>query len=121
MADLKSRLGRDFPDELIEKSYSLDELGISEYAWKYEDILRVIEYCREKGMAILGGDIYFIGVSGIEYTYDSWYINQDGRKWKDYVVESKKKALDYINTYYSKTIFEKDKILYVIVSGKEEQ
>ena len=45
------------PDDLCERGVFLDSLGIWEYAWKYEDIIKVIEYIEKNDMFILGGDV----------------------------------------------------------------
>ena len=119
MNDLKSRLGDDFPEELIDSAYSLSELGLNEFAWKYEDILKVIEYCFRRKIAILGGDVYCLRNSTIEFTYETWYSDQDGKDWDDYVKESKEKSLVYISNYDSRNKDNIDRILYVIVPGKE--
>ena len=67
MSNLQDLFGNDFPQELISSSYDLSELGSSNFAWGYEDILRVIEYCYEERLAILGGDVLCLSDAGIDY------------------------------------------------------
>lgn len=91
------------PITVISSAISLKELGITDLAWKWEDIHHVIEFLKKNGYAILGGDVYFIENNQIETTYDSWYINREtGKSWCDYIKESEKVTVDYINEYYSK-------------------
>ena len=65
-------------------------------------------------------DVYRINNSEIEFTYDIWSLNPDGKKWEDYVVESKEKALTYIKNYDSRNKDRRDKIFYVVVPSREE-
>lgn len=82
---------------------SLEDLGIEDLAWKWEDIHHVIEFLTQNGFAILGGDVYIIKNNQKEATYDSWYIDKEpGKSWSDYVDECKKVTIDYINKYHAK-------------------
>ena len=87
------------PDDLCERGVFLDSLGIWEYAWKYEDIIKDKEYIEKNDMFILGGDVYRITENSIEALGDNWYIESVRNiKPKDSIDETMK----YINDYYVK-------------------
>lgn len=85
------------PKELIKLGYNLETLGIAEIAWKSEDIMKVIDFLIEKKYIILGGDVYLLNGKELEFTYDSWYIEESSSP--SLVEESRKKAYEYINEY----------------------
>lgn len=85
------------PQEILSTGINLEPIGIKEIAWKYEDALVVIDYIFRKGYPILGGDVYAYCEDSVETTYDSWYMNKTDSK--DFVLESKNKAIEYIRNY----------------------
>ena len=90
------------PKELLNVSYSLEDLGILELAWNWSDAVRVVEHLTKHGFAILGGDVYSKNGGRLKTTIDSWYINKDDLTlWEDYVQKSKHKAISYITSYKS--------------------
>ena len=47
------------PQDLLERGINLREkLGFYEIAWKFDDVMEVLKITRDKGMIILGGDVY---------------------------------------------------------------
>ena len=118
MLNIRVLFGDDFPEKLIGSAYSLSELGLSNFAWKHEDAIKVIEHCYRKKMGILGGDVLCLRDSIIEFTYDSWYLNRNEKEWDVYVGESRKKALDYMASYESSNKKSGAVFLYKIVTGK---
>ena len=76
---------------------SLDDMGMSEIAWKSQDALKVIDFLAKKGNTILGGDVYTYSENEIESTYDSWYSNKSISE--NVVQESRDKAFEYITEY----------------------
>ena len=87
----------DFPQELLSLGHSLESIGISEFAWKSEDALNVINFLVSKGYAILGGDVYVCTDKGFESIYDSWYVNKSVSE--RFIEESRDKAFEYIMKY----------------------
>lgn len=78
----------------------LSPLGINEIAFNYSSIMEVIDWCIKNKNIILGGDVYYCVDGYISLTSDSWYYepvltNSD-------VLESAKKARDYIENFYKK-------------------
>jgi hypothetical protein len=111
---LKIEFGENFPAELIERGFLLDESGINRFAWKYEDVLRVIEYCLQNKIAILSGEVYFKDDFGVETIYDGWVFDRGEKSWNEYVKLSCCKAFDYIKNYYSKSEAKKENVLYSV-------
>ena len=89
------------PKKLIINAYDLQIIGIKEFAWKYDFIFEVINILCENNCIILGGDVYEINNENgqISSTGDSWYFNKTYNK--NDVVESCKKAIDYIKKHYN--------------------
>ncbi len=85
------------PQELLSVGINLESLGIGEIAWKYEDALVVIDFIFRKGYPILGGDVYVYNKDTVEITCDSWYLDETDSK--DFIQDSKNKAIEYINNY----------------------
>lgn len=119
MSEVRLLFGDDLPDELVASAYSLSELGSRNFAWKYDDIVKVIEYCSMKKLAILGGDVLCLSDSQIDFTYDSWYLNRDKGCWDDYVKVSAKKALEYVKNYESQNVKRCEVLLYSVVAENE--
>ncbi|MED4718518.1 Imm40 family immunity protein [Bacillus badius] len=91
------------PTIIRNSAISLEELGIKEVAWKWEDAQAVIQFLKQNDLAILGGDVYRVEHNQKEPTYDSWYIDRkSGMAWSDYVDECQKITMSYINNYYLK-------------------
>jgi len=89
-----------FPEELLETAYSLEVLHIRGVAWNYEDAIKAIHAFVDAQYAILGGDVYRKEHETLVPTFDSWYLNQQTLTWEEYVDESRKAALSYIEMYY---------------------
>ncbi|MEK5389039.1 Imm40 family immunity protein [Margalitia sp. FSL K6-0131] len=105
------------PNTIKSLAISLDELGITDLAWKWGDVQHVIEFLKQNDFAILGGDVYIIENNQINTTYDSWYINRGpGESWYDYINECEKKTIEYINEYHFKN---GDNYCYSLVYNKE--
>lgn len=72
-----------FPKKLLESGYSLEDIGINEIAWNYQDIKEVITFLINKGCYILEIDIYSINdEENIEITSDKLMVktNKDNIK-----------------------------------------
>lgn len=93
------RYRRRLPDNLCKKGVFLDFLGIWEYAWKYQDVMSVIEYVAKNEMVILGGDVYKLTKESVEILDDSWYLIPTPHVTSK---ESIKRAKKYIGDYYAR-------------------
>ena len=70
-----------------------------EYAWKYKDVIGIIDILKNSGYVILGGDVL---KRNFEYTYDNWFFeNSNNLNNLEKITESAKKAKQYINCYYN--------------------
>lgn len=63
-----------YPDYLLEHSFSLEALGINDFAFDKNRVMNVIEWCRNNKRIILGGDVYKFDNITIEPLSDSWYF-----------------------------------------------
>ena len=84
----------------------------NEYAWKYKDATEVINTLRENEYVILGGDVLS---KNFEYTYDNWFFENNNLSRDKTIIESAKKALQYIEWYNSRF---GDGFYYIIVAEK---
>lgn len=98
------------PKRVMDKSISLKEFGILEYAWNLDDIKRIIVTFDINKIPILGGDVYKIVDGKVCPTYDSWYINKSAEN--DFYRISHEKTMSYILSYEKRN---KGKFLYTIV------
>ena len=66
------------PQDLLEHGIRLrEELGFYEIAWRFDDIMDVLKITRDKGMIILGGDVYRLSGNKPIITYDNWYTEEE--------------------------------------------
>ena len=76
---------------------SLEEFGVTNYAYTFKDVLAYIDWIESKKFIILGGDVYSRQGDIFDLTYDSWYYspkNNDSDLLQSIFV-----AKDYINQY----------------------
>ena len=91
------------PDELQRTAYPLEEFGVYEYAWSYEEVKKVIIYLAHHTYAILGGDVWRKEGTSFISTYDGWYLNYNPQiSWEEYIEKSKDKALIDIDFYHNR-------------------
>ena len=98
------------PKAIMDKSISLKEFGLLEYAWNLNDIKKIISILDIKKIPILGGDVYKIINGKVCPTYDSWYINKSAES--DFYRISYNKTMSYILSYEERN---KGKYIYTIV------
>ena len=99
------------PNELLRKGFSLrEDIGVYEIAWRYSDIMEVLNIVKDKKMVILGGDVYELDNKIPFPTYDSWSFSEKNYK------KSFDKAVEYISNYHSAN---GDNFIYTIVVSKE--
>ncbi|WP_298757305.1 Imm40 family immunity protein [uncultured Campylobacter sp.] len=81
------------PQDLLERGIRLREkLGFYEIAWKFDDVMEVLKITRDKGMIILGGDVYRLSGDEPIITYDGWSTNRG-------VNNAFELAIEYITKY----------------------
>ena len=81
------------PQDLLERGIRLrEELGFYSIAWKFDDVMEVLKITRDKGMIILGGDVYRLNGNKPIITYDNWYTEEED----DNAFEV---AIEYITKY----------------------
>ena len=84
------------PQDLLERGINLREkLGFYEIAWRFDDVMEVLKITRDKGMIILGGDVYRLSGNEPIITCNSWYTNEGN----DNAFEV---AIQYITNYRAK-------------------
>ena len=87
-------------DNDISEYYSLKDLGIEGYAFPYQEALKIVQTCKLLAIPILGGDVYRMKNSTIEYSDDNWYYNRTpDESYYDYVQNSCNKSESYIRTF----------------------
>lgn len=102
-----------FPIHLFRKGVGLQSIGTNRMAWKCDDVLKVIDFLTQNSFGILGGDVLVLVDGELTYTYDNWYLDRYVVKgWEQYVLDSKEKAISYINMYKERN---GDDFLYSIV------
>ena len=66
------------PQDLLERGIRLREkLGFYYIAWKFDDAIEVLKITRDKGMIILGVDVYRLSGNKPIITYDSWDTEEE--------------------------------------------
>ena len=81
------------PQDLLERGINLREkLGFYSIAWKFYDVMEVLKITRDKGMIILGGEVYRLSGNKPVITCDGWYTD----KGDDDAFEV---AIEYITKY----------------------
>lgn len=89
-----------FPNTLIQKSKSLEGLGVSGVAWGLKDIYKVLDFCKENKIGILGGDVFKIRNDSIELLYENWYLNKsENAEFDEFVEESYLLAVEKVNLF----------------------
>ncbi len=81
------------PQDLLERGIRLrEEYGIYDIAWRFDDVMEVLKITRDKGMIIVGGDVYRLSGNKPIITYDYW-----GTKAED--DNAFEVAIEYITNY----------------------
>ena len=82
--------------DLLERGINLREkLGFYEIAWKFDDVMEVLKITRDKGMIILGGDVYRLSGNEPVITYEGWSTSRG-------VNNAFEVAIKYITNYRAK-------------------
>ena len=84
------------PQDLLQRGIRLrEELGFYNIAWRFDDVIEVLKITRDKGMIILGVDVYRLSGNEPVITYDGWYTEEED----DNAFEV---AIQYITNYRAK-------------------
>lgn len=66
------------PQDLLQRGIRLrEELGFYNIAWRFDDVIEVLKITRDKGMIILGVDVYRLSGNEPVITYDGWYTEEE--------------------------------------------
>lgn len=76
---------------------SLEEFGVTNYAYTFKDVLAYIDWIESKKFVILGGDVYSRQGDMFDITYDNWYYSPKNKDNDS--LESISVAKNYINQY----------------------
>ena len=76
---------------------SLEEFGVTNYAYTFKDVLAYIDWIESKKFVILGGDVYSRQGDMFDITYDSWYYSPKNNDSDSLLSISV--AKDYISKY----------------------
>ena len=83
------------PQDLLERGIRLrEEYGIYDIAWRFDDVMEVLNIAKSKDMVIVGGEVYRLSGNEPIITYDSWSI-KDGDDGDD----AFELAVRYITNY----------------------
>lgn len=87
----------EFPDCLRSKAIDMNSIGVLGYAFDYQDTIAVLDFCKDKQIAILGGDVLELKKGKLSYTYENWFIDvKNYSSYPDFVIESYKISLNYL-------------------------
>ena len=76
---------------------SLEEFGVTNYAYTFKDVLAYIDWIESKKFVILGGDVYSRQGDMFDITYDSWSYSPKNKDNDS--LESISVAKNYIKQY----------------------
>lgn len=106
----------DILSNFLSKGISLDNMGVNETCWAYDDILDIINYLYKKEYAVLGGDVLIKNNGSIQYTYDNWYVDKkEDESLAGYLKRCRDESINYINKYVKLNNNEDKDIYFVIV------
>ena len=85
---------------ILSAGFYLKSIGINNWALDKEQALTALDEAEEKGIAVLGGDVYEI-VEGVpESNYDNWFCEPfEGELFSDFVVRSIDETRKYLENY----------------------
>jgi len=87
---------------LERRGISLQCPGLAEIALSRADAVLAVGLLRSASIPILGGDVYFKKVTGIESAYANWHSDpMDGEDRDSFVIRSCRDTLNYIEKFPS--------------------
>jgi hypothetical protein len=82
----------------------LEEFGIVDVALKRQDALIAVDFLREDGISILGGDVFFQVGNALELAYANWFTEQRvGEDLDTFIKRTCLETANYIEGFPSKT------------------
>lgn len=89
-----------FSKELLNAGRDVSQQKVKEIGWKSDCAIEAINVLKEKGFAILGGDIYLLKNDTFVSTYDNWFLDKNNSmSWEQFVFLSHEKAISYLKFY----------------------
>ena len=105
----------------ISKYFSLEEIGIDNYAFPYEQAILLVDVLRQLCVPILGGDVYMKSGSTIAITYDNWYCDKkEDERDGEFLRRSCDAAETFIKEYKRKNMIKEPLFAFVIVEYSRE-
>lgn len=99
----------------ISKCFSLEEIGIDNYAFPYQQAILLVDVLRQSNVSILGGDVYLKRGSSIDISYDNWYCDKkEDEQDSVFVNRSCDVAKTFIKEYKRKNIVKEPLFAFVI-------
>ena len=99
----------------ISKYFSLEEIGIDNCAFPYEQAIMLVDMLRQSCVPILGGDVYLRLESSIEISYDNWYCDKkEDEQDSVFVNRSCDVAETFIKEYKRKNAIKEPLFAFVI-------
>lgn len=99
-------------DDLLSKSV---KIYTGELAWKYTDVIEVMNSLAENNLIILGGDVLN---QDFTHTYDNWHCDYDESvTFEKNIDVSLNKSIQYAEAYHTKF---GDSFYYVVVCTTKE-
>jgi len=86
--------------EILKAGFSLQEIGIDNWAFKKPDALIAINKLSRIGVPIVKGDVLELIEGSLEINYDGWECAfHSGEPIIDFIRRSMHEAIDYIEDY----------------------
>ena len=99
----------------ISKYFSLEEKGIDNYAFSYQQAILLVDALRQSNVPILGGDVSLKLGSSIEPSYDNWYCDKiEDERDSDFLRRSCDVAETFIKEYKKNNIIKEPLFAFVI-------
>ena len=99
----------------ISKYFSLEEIGINNSAFPFQQAILLVDALRQSNVPILGGDVYLKLGSSIEPSYDNWYCDKiEDERDSDFLRRSCDVAETFIKEYKRKNIIKEPLFAFVI-------
>ena len=99
----------------ISKYFSLEEIGINNFAFLYQQAILLVDVLRQSNVPILGGDVYLRLESSIEISYDNWYCDKkEDERDSVFVNRSCDVAETFIKEYKRKNAIKEPLFAFVI-------
>lgn len=94
--------GTEYRSLLMSRGISLQCFGLTEIALSRDDAIVAVSLLRNASIPILGGDVYFKTVTGIESAYANWHSDpMEGEDRDCFVSRSCVETTDYIKGFPS--------------------